>query len=190
MTFNCKSTTAASVQPKKLKSVPKMEGRTGHDGFSQWCTMYTIIQKWFTIISEWWLRFSRVILNSSAYFKIKTLAALWLCWMWFCCRGQTEADGSSRCSVWGKTPNRTADKRHTGQPQRDFLPVQTQTEFCVQREAELKSLPSPFQLNALWVCEYMSSFGGQRGEKLKLEGVFAERPSWWRRLLGLAMKDC
>ena len=36
----------------------------------------------------------------------------------------------------------------------------------------------------------MSSFGGQRGEKLKLEGVFAEGPSCWRRFLGLALKDC
>lgn len=113
MTFNCKSTTAASVQPKKLKSIPKMEGRTGHDGFSQWCTMYTIIQKWFTIISEWWLRFSRVILNSSANFKIKTLPALWLCWIWFCCRGQLRQKGAAVAQCEGKLL--------TGQPPRGTL---------------------------------------------------------------------
>ena len=52
-----------------------------------------------SFISEWWLRFSRVTLNSSAYFKIKTLPEVRLCWIWFCCRGQTEAEGSSHCSA-------------------------------------------------------------------------------------------
>ena len=45
MTFNCKSTTAASVQPKKLKSVPRKEGRRAMMDFLNDGTMYTIIQK-------------------------------------------------------------------------------------------------------------------------------------------------
>ena len=53
MTFNCKSTTAASVQPKKLKSVPRMEGRRAMTDFLNDGTMYTTVQKWFTIIYFW-----------------------------------------------------------------------------------------------------------------------------------------